>query len=134
MAWDGLETFEWERRLVVYGTTSDAIEPLEKLLRQDTQIHRSGFAERDIVTVMVHGTDDELTDYADPKTPHRRLTPTERSQVLDLLGTADADFVIVLIGLDGTEKGRWTDVISTEDIFELVDAMPMRQQELRRAQ
>lgn len=42
-----------------------------------------------------------------------------------------AGFSVVLIGLDGGIKISQTDVISKKELFERIDAMPMRQRELR---
>jgi hypothetical protein len=37
----------------------------------------------------------------------------------------------VLIGLDGTVKRRWESLPEAEDLFSIIDAMPMRQRELK---
>ena len=39
--------------------------------------------------------------------------------------------VVLLIGKDGTEKLRESQVVSPEQIFRLIDSMPMRQREMR---
>ena len=44
----------------------------------------------------------------------------------------DADFEVILIGLDGGVKLRDTKLVSTETLFALIDGMPMRKAELRR--
>ncbi len=41
-------------------------------------------------------------------------------------------FTFILIGKDGTEKLRETAVVSMEELFGLIDRMPMRRQEMRR--
>lgn len=41
-------------------------------------------------------------------------------------------FQVALIGLDGGTKRRWNDLIDNEQIFGLIDTMPMRRAELRR--
>ena len=41
-------------------------------------------------------------------------------------------FTILLIGKDGTEKFRSTSIVSPQKLFALVDAMPMRQAEMKR--
>jgi Domain of unknown function (DUF4174) len=43
----------------------------------------------------------------------------------------DEQFSAVLIGLDGTEKKRWTGPVDPREIYAIVDEMPMRQQETR---
>ncbi|GEO05301.1 hypothetical protein AAE02nite_29650 [Adhaeribacter aerolatus] len=41
-------------------------------------------------------------------------------------------FTVILVGKDGTEKYRAQEVIKPGTIFNIIDAMPMRQQEMRR--
>jgi hypothetical protein len=38
----------------------------------------------------------------------------------------------ILIGKDGSPKARWSKVPSPDQLFGLIDAMPMRQAEMRR--
>ena len=42
-----------------------------------------------------------------------------------------ASFVFLLIGKDGGEKARFDSVISAEKLFSIIDAMPMRKQEMK---
>ncbi|MEM1011576.1 MAG: DUF4174 domain-containing protein [Planctomycetota bacterium] len=42
------------------------------------------------------------------------------------------DFLVVLVGLDGGAKDRYAEPVELDDVFAAIDAMPMRQQELRR--
>lgn len=43
-----------------------------------------------------------------------------------------AEFEVVLIGLDGSVKLRQQQVLSAEELFARIDAMPMRRQELKK--
>lgn len=47
-------------------------------------------------------------------------------------GVGDLDFAVLLIGLDGGEKLRSDVPVDVEALFARIDAMPMRQAELRR--
>lgn len=47
------------------------------------------------------------------------------------LGIPDNANVAILIGKDGTEKMRWEKPPEPEAVFEIIDAMPMRQREAR---
>jgi hypothetical protein len=47
---------------------------------------------------------------------------------------SDAPFEVLLIGLDGSVKLRQPEVLDTNELFSRIDAMPMRQQELRNQQ
>lgn len=44
----------------------------------------------------------------------------------------DADFEVVLIGLDGGEKLRQADILTRQKLYALIDGMPMRRAEMRR--
>lgn len=48
------------------------------------------------------------------------------------IGTA-SPFTFILVGRDGGEKLRSSDVVSAEKLFSLIDAMPMRQNEVERS-
>ncbi|SER21238.1 protein of unknown function [Faunimonas pinastri] len=45
---------------------------------------------------------------------------------------AEPGFQIVLIGKDGGEKGRWSEPVAMNEVFGLIDAMPMRRAEAAR--
>ena len=40
-------------------------------------------------------------------------------------------FSLILIGKDGHEKDRWSEPVDMQEIFSVIDAMPMRRQEIR---
>ena len=62
-----------------------------------------------------------------------RFDQDERARMMSLLNCSDGERVIGLIGLDGGVKRVWRDDIpSVEEIYALIDAMPMRVQEMRR--
>jgi hypothetical protein len=44
---------------------------------------------------------------------------------------ANEAFEIILIGLDGGIKLRKNDIVSREELFSIIDAMPMRRNEMR---
>lgn len=44
---------------------------------------------------------------------------------------SDSIFTLVLIGRDGGEKFRSYKLVSTKAIFDMVDVMPMRRQEIK---
>lgn len=45
---------------------------------------------------------------------------------------SSASFVFLLVGKDGGEKLRSDSVVSAEKLFSVIDAMPMRKQEMKR--
>lgn len=45
---------------------------------------------------------------------------------------ATPDFAVLLIGKDGYEKHRTHQLLQTAELFGMIDAMPMRQREMRK--
>jgi hypothetical protein len=50
----------------------------------------------------------------------------------DKFGVGDAPFAVVLVGKDGTVKFKSNLPISAGKVFATIDAMPMRQEEMKR--
>jgi len=42
----------------------------------------------------------------------------------------EGEFAVILIGRDGGEKARWTEPVAATEIWERIDAMPMRRAEM----
>ena len=53
------------------------------------------------------------------------------SRLRKSLGVAERGFAVVLVGKDGGVKKVWRDPVDPKGIFTIIDAMPMRQQEMR---
>ena len=91
-----------------------------------------GFAERDQVLVTVAG--EEVSVLGPPRLA--ALVPgTMGASTADALRKrmkvgAD-EFAVVLVGKDGGEKMRQAEPLGTEALFKTVDAMPMRQSEVK---
>ena len=97
--------------LVFSPTAADA-----RLTRQQSLLeqHQSELKERDTVVLPVVGSED------------RRLR--------NLFRIGPSDFATILIGKDGNEKHRWTDVAPIDQINYRIDRMPMRKVEMRTKQ
>lgn len=60
------------------------------------------------------------------------LTATENNRFFKKYKIDPNKFTFLLIGKDGKEKFRATQVVTPQLLFTVIDAMPMRQEELRR--
>jgi len=69
------------------------------------------------------GLDDRNIQVLTEAKPGSRLRKT--------LGVAERGFAVVLVGKDGSVKKVWRDPVDPHQIFTLIDAMPMRRQEMR---
>jgi len=59
------------------------------------------------------------------------LSPTEQASVRRRFHIRPTDFTVILIGKDGDEKLRSHQPISLDILRSTIDAMPMRQEEMR---
>ena len=118
-----IDEFRWKNRLILLFT-SQVDDPLFQqqydLLRADP----SGLDERDLLIFRV--LPNRIISESDTAGAARADNLRERYR-------ADGeDFLILLIGKDGSEKLRSDTVVSRQALYERIDAMPMRREEMRR--
>lgn len=120
-----LADLQWEKRVVLLFAKSRSDAALDKqveLLRE----RRPDLQERDMLVIVVEGAQDAI--------PAIGYTPLPRGSgrnLRNLFSPAKRGFTGILIGKDGQEKSRWQSPAQPDTIFELVDAMPMRAQEMK---
>jgi hypothetical protein len=119
-----LQPFKWQKRVVLVfaANAADARwQRQQELLKQADQ----ELTARDLVVLGVLGNQVSAINTRMSNMPKPDLLREQYKIKPD-------DFTVVLIGKDGTEKYRAQDVIKPGAIFHIVDAMPIRQQEIRR--
>ncbi len=104
---DSLAPYLWSRRVLLLLVDS-LTDPKLQAQRADLTMHAAELAERDIVVVVS----------ADPAL-RRQFRATN-------------GFAVVLVGKDGSVKLRRTSPIQFKELAATVDAMPMRQDEMRK--
>ena len=118
-----LGDYRWERRpLLVFAPAHSDPRLAETLSR----IEATGcdFAARDMVLGQVLGTGGSTLD--------GHPVDAEQSRQLRAQFAVDTTaFTVVLIGKDGGEKMRVTDVPDLRQIYAVIDGMPMRGNEIR---
>lgn len=79
--------------------------------------------------------DKRLTEFVREWSPTHTLLAAEERDLLLLWTPAlhEGQFHVSLIGKDGHLKNRWNAPVAPEEVFSLIDAMPMRQNEMRDA-
>ena len=112
-AGDPLASHRWRDRVLVVAAT-DASDPLLSEQKRLYRSARTGMRERDLVLVEAVGAGREAAIL-------RRH-----------LGIAEGAFAAVLVGKDGGAKLRSAAPIPAARLFETVDEMPMRRDEMRR--
>lgn len=95
-------------------------------VRQDRLLAGSGrsFAERDLLR-------GDLFEDGMGSLDGAAVSCGEAAVARDRFGVEAGSFAVLLIGKDGTAKHRSGKPVEPREIFSLVDAMPMRQRELR---
>ena len=124
-----VQDHQWEHRLLFVFAPSDTSEALVQ--QEDAFVeHDAGFRDRDLLLLTVTGADRgtrRTVPGADPKS----LTEAAARRLRERFDVAPDVFRVVLVGKDGTEKRRDAEPVTTRSIFDTIDAMPMRQREMR---
>lgn len=120
---DELGDYRWQRRpLLVFAPSQSDPRLAETLTRIEAT--RCDFAARDMVLGQVLATGGSTFD--------GRPVDAEESQRLRAQISIDANaFSVVLIGKDGGEKLRVAEVPDLQQIYAVIDGMPMRGNEIR---
>jgi len=122
-----LEQHEWKDRILIINAESEASKTYQNQI-EELRNSSSALKERKLVIYQVIGNKYELVDF-DTKEIKAGGKISENMGV-DIL-TDTVPFEIILIGLDGGIKLRKADIIRKEELFNLIDSMPMRSSELR---
>ena len=116
-----LSAVQWKNRVLVLFAEPGDVRYGEQQKLLDAV--RDGLAERDMLVLGVIGR--EVT------TLFGAVSGFEVNAVRNTAG-GDEVFEVVLIGKDGGVKRRWTTPVSPQELFAIIDAMPMRASEMRR--
>jgi len=109
------------RPLLIFAPKPDDPQ-LEIQIRSLTQ-NAAQLAERDVVIIAV--------PYESPSPTDASLSPEEATEARRRFKIAPTDFTVILIGKDGGEKLRDTKPFTIAKLRDTIDAMPMRQDEIR---
>lgn len=120
---EAMAAYTWKKRPLVVFAGSAEDESLEKQ-RAIVAASRGGFAERDMVVVYVVGS--EVSSDLGPGPGMSAAALRSR------YGVGAGTFRAVLVGKDGGAKISSGSPLSAGTLFGTIDAMPMRQQEMRR--
>lgn len=117
------ESYLWQKRVVLVFTPSDRDENYREQIHIFESI-KDGMVERDLVQwVIIDNTrvtkeGAVLPQVGTPKLYRHFNVPAQK-------------FTVILLGKDGEEKLREQSALTSDALFSLIDAMPMRQQEVR---
>ena len=130
---DIIQDSRWRYRLLVFCSAG----PNERsdFLRNLNPSNWDGYYERNIVFVHINQWEaDAFLSFnsAFDNTDDFHIDVTGQAQQVLKLGECDLERnSVALIGKDGTLKKTWLTQPTEENIFQTIDSMPMRQQEMR---
>jgi len=109
------------RPLLIFAPKPD--DPSLNLQLRTLRDSSRALADRNILAIAI--------PYNAPSPTVTRLTEADAADARHSFHIAPSDFTVLLIGKDGDEKFRSNKPISIDQLNQIVDAMPMRQQEMR---
>ncbi|BAS58978.1 MULTISPECIES: DUF4174 domain-containing protein [Leptolyngbya] len=121
-----LSDYQWQNRiLLVFAPSTDSSQYRQQM--QVWQADEAGTGNRDLKLVQILGTGESQVD-------GRSLNSASVEKLRQQFGITSEEFAVILVGKDGTEKQRSQAPLDLAALFRTIDAMPMRQQEMRSRQ
>ena len=118
-----LDAYQWKNRLVLVFAPSENNAAYQQQM-QLFQGQQASFAERNLLLI-------ELLTDGTSRVGGESVDAKEAAQIRERFNVSPEQFSVVLVGKDGTAKRREQSPVSSKVIFETIDAMPMRRQEMR---
>jgi hypothetical protein len=118
-----LRQFQWKNRLL-FLFAPQSTDTFLSNLQSEITAQKGEASERNLIVFKILETGPSFmdTNHLDP-----RMAETIRNKFDAPLGR----FTCILVGKDGGVKFRQNAQVKLQDIFTLIDAMPMRQEEMR---
>ncbi len=117
-----LDKYRWKRRLLLVFAP---VKPHPNLVVQRRRLKEAAAGLKDREVTVVEVVQDSV--FVDGNLAIELNAKNLRKQ----FDTTIIEFTVLLIGKDGEEKLRRDEPVQAADLFKTIDAMPMRQQEMR---
>lgn len=117
------EPYRWEKRVLVVSGPSDDSDAVRQQLRA-IEASQDAFDERDMLLVT-------LVDGDRSTAGEKRLSADDVGAARAALAIRSDGFALRLIGKDGGVKLSSQTPVSMDDVYALIDGMPMRQREMQ---
>lgn len=118
-----LSLYKWRNRLLLVFAPSAFEDEYREQLRQFQDLE-SALQNRDLLI-------GEFFEGEPRQFGQDPVSSEEESGLRHAFGVPDGRFTVVLVGKDGGEKFRSHEPVTPQDIFDRIDAMPMRRREMR---
>lgn len=118
-----LARFEWKNRLLLIFAP-DVMHPHYEQIDAEINAQSAEVRDRDLVVFEIFDKDPSQMD-ASP------LSPADADALRKHFGISRQMYALILVGKDGGVKLKREDRVPLSEIFELIDSMPMRTEEMR---
>ena len=118
-----LSQFQWKNRLLFLFAPKRS-HPLFDALQKSIAIEQAEVADRDLVVFEILESGPSRMDMTD-------LDSQVAQSLRDKFDVRGDQFAVILVGKDGGIKLNQQDETRLDDIFGLIDSMPMRREEMR---
>ena len=118
-----LEQFQWKNRLLFLFAPDDE-NPIFKKFQNEIKLQTAEVEDRDLVVF-------EVLEKGPSRVNRTQLERQVADSMRNRFNVPRHKFTLILIGKDGGTKLKRHAQTNLKEVFELIDAMPMRQKEMR---
>lgn len=123
-----LKKHKWDNRILIVKTSDVKAKQYQHQLKEFRNSDED-LMDRKIILYKVTGADFELIDYENSELNNSGKIS---GQLSETVLNKKENFEVILVGLDGGLKLQQTELLTKEDLFGIIDAMPMRRDALNR--
>ena len=122
-----LEKHKWTNRVLIVKTVDAESNKYQEQIKEFTNSPEE-LIDRKLILYKIVNNDFTLTNYKNSAlNSSGKISGKLAKNILD----AKENFEVILIGLDGGIKIQQTKILTKEHLFNTIDAMPMRQNEMK---
>ena len=118
-----LSQFQWKNRLL-FLFTPDGKNPIFKKFQIEIKLQTAEVEDRDLVVF-------EVLDNGPSRMDRTQLDRQVADSIRNRFKAPKHKFTLILVGKDGGTKLKRHDQANLKEVFELIDSMPMRKNEMR---
>ncbi len=117
-----LQSYQWKNRLLLVFAPSENTPEYQQQMQLFSN-QTAEFVDRDLLLI-------ELFSNGTSRINGKPINPEDVTSIKQQFNIGD-EFSVILVGKDGTAKRREMTPVEPTAIFQQIDAMPMRQREMR---
>ena len=118
-----LNQFQWENRIIVMFADHSESEPYQRQMNE-FESQPKGLSDRDLVLISVFDKECAMFE-------GKIISVESAESIRSRLSPTNDNYSIFLIGKDGGIKLKQDEFLAPDELFRVIDRMPMRQREMR---